>query len=285
MFKTKTRSSTVRSPMLPDAIIAKQIIKWTEGPFSTYSPTYVITNEYLRRALKFIPAKTENALVVASSGDHPIFTTLRGAKNVDTFDISYNAKIIMDIKTAAIHTITYEEYEQLLHDIHLGEELTSIKNMPEIISQLPPIEQNYILDMLGTQFWRTLYPDDQVPTFLSHNEFYRIRKIMPKSFNFIWSDIQELSTRLTKIYDFMHLSNIFDYMGQSDSINALKSLLKYTRPGSTVCIACLYPEHHSQEYFNDIFETIAVSNEKCEWNILAETRKDSVLYVMQRGQR
>lgn len=278
MLTTKKLSSSAQSPIVPDAKIAKLYV--FGAYFAKYSSSYIVTNEDLRHALGFMPPKTENALVVAASGDLPIFATLCGAKNVDTFDISYNAKVIMDIKTAAIHTITYPEYKQLLRKMFWSDDFTSIENMSYIIPQLPPAEQKYIADMRGYPLCQNgLAPDDkQCPTFLTSAEFYNLRKKLPKSFNFIWSDIRELGGKLAKKYDFVHLSNILDYLGLSESVNTLRALIKHTRPNCTICMECMSPYPDAPKKFNYLFSTIALGQKG--WNASVIQRQSSTLYVM-----
>ena len=97
---------------VPNSNIAYNCLR--KGVFSQYSRAYVITNEDLRYSLQFMPKETNRALTVAASGDHPLFCSLYGAKYVDTFDISYNAKCVMDIKVAALRN-NFDFYFQKVH--------------------------------------------------------------------------------------------------------------------------------------------------------------------------
>lgn len=222
--------------MKPDTDIAQQHVNMRG--FREYSPAYVATNEDLRHSMIFVPTKTKNALVVAASGDHPMFTAMHGAKHVDTFDISYNAKLIMDIKTTALPMLNHKKYCKLLSDLCDSYDATTVNNMPKIIELLPKEEQWYIDKMRGERlFCHGALIKKGLPT---AEEFDKMRDVIHKPFNFIWSDIENLHTKLHKSYDFIHLSNIFDYKSGTKAINIFKSLIDYTRPGCNICIENLF---------------------------------------------
>ncbi len=201
------------------------------GPSST---AYVATNEDLRSTLESVPRNIQRALTVAASGDHPMFAMLYGAKYVDTFDISFNAQLIMDIKTNALSLLNYEEYCELLRCLYDSENITSIKNMPQIMKKLTPFEQKYIIEMQGKYLFEKKLGFISFPT---ETEFQKMQQVIKGPFNFIWSDLQTLHTKLDKTYDFIHLSNIFDYLGTyQNCIDILNSLAPYTNPGCNICI-------------------------------------------------
>jgi len=209
-----------------------------EHPFARYSTAYVATNEDLRNALKCMPKDTTRALTVAASGDHPMFAKLYGAKYVDTFDISFNARLIMDIKTHALSLLNYEEYRKLLICLYFSQNITSIENMPQIIERLTTFEQKYIKEIQGNRLFNKQIHLSSI-SFPTETEFQKMQQNINKPFKFIWSDLQTLHTKLTKTYDFIHLSNIFDYLGTyQDCIDVLNSLVSYTNPGCKICITC-----------------------------------------------
>ena len=211
---------------------------FAEHGFSSHSTVYVATNEDLRNALKCMPKDTKRALTVAASGDHPMFIKLYGAKHIDTFDISFNAQLIMDIKTKALSLLNYEEYCNLLKYLYVSKYITHIPNMPQIIKTLTPFEQEYIKEMRGKCLFNKeiKFESISLPT---ESEFQKMRQIINNPFNFIWSDIQTLHEKLVGTYDFIHLSNILDYVGTyQNCTDIIDSLIPYTVPGSNICITC-----------------------------------------------
>ena len=84
-----------------------------------YSHAYVVSNEDLRYTTALTRDMGRKVLTVAGSGDQPLFYKLNGANHIDTFDVSFCAKAIMDIKTAAIRAgMGYDSYKQMLRNFH-----------------------------------------------------------------------------------------------------------------------------------------------------------------------
>lgn len=234
--------------------------------FSPYSTAYVATNEIgLRNTLKHIPDNAQRALTVAASGDHPMFTQLYGIENIDTFDVSWNAKLIMDIKITALALLKHKDYCDLL--IHLNRSRSnamSVKHMPEIVEKLPQFEQQYILEMDDYRlFGHGGIEEDILPT---KSEYRKMRKLINKPYNFIWSDIRHLHTQLKGKYDFMHLSNIMDYIHcyNGDSTRILRQLAKHANPGCNICLVGLTKTpFYACKQFLDSFK--ASKNNKQSW--------------------
>jgi len=181
--------------------------------YSNYSAAYIVTNEFLHDSMLYMPKNCNRALVTAASGDHPLFCSLYGAKHVDTFDISYNAKCIMDIKTAAIKCLNHSEYIDLLCNLYDCRDVTRVHNMDKISNNLSPTEYKYMCSMFGYALFSNRQLRDKNDKFLiSQQDYEKIQKIVKKPYNFIMTNIGRLGTHLTESYDFIHLSNILDYM-------------------------------------------------------------------------
>ena len=214
------------------------------GNFGTYSMAYTVTNEDLRKTMQFIPKKCDNALVVAASGDHPLFCSLYGAKHVDTFDVSYNAKCLMDIKVEAIKKLGYISYLKFLKDIYMLKvkpfcTMKTVKHMPEILEKLPKIESEYIYALHDKAlFSRGAHPISAAsrPSIL---EYYRMRAKVTELYNFIMTDACNLSVYLDKSYDFIHLSNIFDYIPGGEHGKIITDLMKHVNVGGRIVTQCV----------------------------------------------
>ena len=207
--------------------------------FETYSPAYVVTNENLRQLPQLMPKKHENVLTVVGSGDHPLWFSLYGAKHVDTFDISYNAKILMDIKVIALNCLSRNGYNQLLDDFYEinrvpFKDISSIKNMNKILPKLPEVESEYIKKIetakIFRQNWKPLN-STSLPNFL---EYIKLRIQIKKPYNFYMTDIGNLSNFLTTSYDVIHLSNILDYVPRSKHKAIILPLLNHINPGGRI---------------------------------------------------
>ena len=187
------------------------------GLYSGYSAAYGVTTESLHDSMKYMPANCNKALTVAASGDHPLFCSLYGVKQVDTFDISYNAKCIMDIKTAAIKCLNYSKYIDLLKNLCATDNVLNIPNINKISKTLSTAEWAYMCSMVGYRLFSHTTWRDKIDkeSLLSSHEYKKLQKIVNKPYNFIWTPIDDLGVHLTESYDFIHLSNILDYMNDS----------------------------------------------------------------------
>ena len=181
--------------------------------FAKWSPAYVSTNEDVREALRILePNAGGRVLTVTGSGDQALFYKLSGAEHVDTFDISYNAKMIMDIKTSAIANADYDTYSTLIrHIAKVPREITDIlatSGYQPVKNGLTQNMQNYIASIRGLCVCR---PRQYIDEILFKSEFAQLQKTTKENFHFIWSDLYSLSEKITGQYDQIYLSNILQY--------------------------------------------------------------------------
>lgn len=179
------------------------------GDFAAFSPAYLVSNEDLRSAMNMLQPRGADVLTVAGSGDQPIFYKLYGANNVDTFDISYAAKVMMDVKTAAIQKLNNGQYRQMLNGINTARGIADVPEYKTIQSICPVDSQEFIRKMHGVEYYmRGGLWSDSAP-FAS--EYDVLKKSVNGNFNFIWTDLDNLAGRLNTKYDQMYLSNILQY--------------------------------------------------------------------------
>ena len=91
-------------PNVEDAVNAiLMMFEYREFNYGRYSPQMVTTNEiYQIYDLKNYVPKGAQVLTVSASGEQPLFFKLYGAKDVITFDISYNSYLLTSLKIAAL---------------------------------------------------------------------------------------------------------------------------------------------------------------------------------------
>lgn len=219
--------------------MGKTINKVMVSMFLFAGPAYTISNENQRWATQVVP-NVKTVLTVAGSGDQALFYKLAGVKIVDTFDITCNARAIQDIKCAAIKNLKHAEYKDLLIKLH--RERKDVKLLPEIQflwQFLPPetqeiIEINKSRGMFSFGIEANYYPEN-IPT---ETEYTKLKNILGEPFNFIWNDLESMSVNLTEKYDLINLSNIFDYIHNSQTqLMILNNLSKYlNKNGHIVCL-------------------------------------------------
>ena len=225
---------------VPDSDFAK--LFWSSDDFHTYTRAYINTNENLHISMKYMPKRCGRALVVAASGDHPLFCSLYGAEHVDTFDVSYNAKCLMDIKVAALGCLDREQYSDLLEDLYSKNNICDVRYIQEISKRIPQQQYKYLCEMkYYPVFQRGITADifgydDFDGRALTVSEYEKLREILKEPYNFILANIDDLSAHLTGKYDFMHLSNIFDYVPKQNRFDVLEPLLNHVNVGGRILI-------------------------------------------------
>lgn len=229
----------IDTEFIPNCDIARKTLAprgYASSVFSTYSNAYVITNEDLRTSMSFMPPKCEKALVVAGSGDHPLFCSLYGAKHVDAFDISYNAKCITDIKVAALKVIDNKDaYWNLIRGLYSSENVMWVKKMGYILNNLSSVVADYIWNLQESPlFIQGRQPEYNAQNAPTESEYQALRQIVKKPYNFIISDITHLWPQLKYDYDFMHLSNVCDYFSKAERVDNILPLLNYVNVGGKI---------------------------------------------------
>ncbi len=212
--------------------------------FSHNSPTYLFTTENLRDT--FVFGNISRALTIGSSGDHFFNAVLRGAKDVDCFDINIFSKYITELKKIAVEHLSYDDFIQMFFennkDIYTGfRHFLSIpcRYVGDLI--FSPQRQRILKDMYISKpqiLYNCGYLNSEV-------EYNNLKKLLPGvNFNFILTDVQFLDKKFNKKYDLMHLSNISDYahlMFKNNYLlqfneNVIKPLLPYlTDNGLIIC--------------------------------------------------
>ncbi len=203
--------------------------------FSNYSPAYVLSNENLRWIAGRTPESAQRVLTTTGSGDQPMFYRINGATHVDTFDISYCAKAIMDVKTAALQTLSRDEYIALLNALHTTASAQATPAMQQILPHLPRPSADFIRRMDGCKiFSNGLRPGSYPQHMPTEDEYAKMRATITEPFKFIWTDLESLHARLLDEYDVINLSNIFEYMSEAQIHSVLASLRNHVRPGGQI---------------------------------------------------
>ncbi len=254
------------APNADEALHFRKICTLSDRRWVRYAPAYVITNEPLRAEMAFMPKNCNNALTVAASGDHPFFCKLHGARHVTTFDITCNAKLMSDIKIAALHELNIGEYFDLLKSLHTAKNPLFVPNMNKIIPHLPAFVQKYMVDMTKHGF--SLFSagrgtESYIPRSLQTSDFQELKTLVNEPFDFIWSDAVDL--QLTEHYDFIHLSNISDYLSYEKMGQVLINMINHTNVGGTI-----FAEQQNHPNAELLFPQ--VSEKLSNWKLLSRGR-------------
>lgn len=234
----------------PDPTYGTTFLPW-RGHGLEYSHAYVASNEDLRYTTGLTRHMGRRVLTTAGSGDQPLFYTLNGAAQTDTFDISFCAKAIMDIKTAAIQSgMPYEQYKNMLGQLHDAPAASKTENIPEILSRIPRDSAEFVRGMDGYRiFGNGLHPDNYATEQPNADEYAMLQKTITGPFKFIWSDVADLHTQLITEYDVINLSNIFEW-SPNLIIPTLASLRNHVRPGGIILVQTGHPIAIHRNYKN-----------------------------------
>lgn len=247
--------------------------------FTQYAHAYVTSNENMSELMDVMRPQGKSVLAVAGSGDQPVFFKLHDAAHIDSFDVSYCAKVIMDLKTAAIQSVPYEKYIGMLRFLQNdSRQITDFETYRDIKHLCPDETQQFIKDMSGCKICRGgghLYFEN-IP---SREEYATLSAKITEPFNFIWSDLRDLHKKLTRPYDQIYLSNIMQYhMNYDFACKTVHNLLDFVTPGGTILF-------YSAPYFThadrDVFTAISPALSKYV-SFQLSRYKNSVFYVMKK---
>ncbi len=225
--------------------------------FCKFSPAYTISNECLSEAMEILKPQGKSVLTVAGSGDQAFFYKIYGALHVDTFDISYCAKVMMDVKTAAVQNLRCGEYKKFLDSIESA--AVNIPDVPEykkISSDLSGDVKDFMNDMRGVAYRLNSSYNFNVMT---ARQYRKLRNSIKAPFNFIWSDIMELSGRLTRKYDQVYLSNIFqyNYHKKDENVKLIQDLLMSLNDGGEIMFFLTpFIRPHEKDALRDIAKSL-----------------------------
>lgn len=202
-----------------------------------YSHAYVVSNENLRYTTALTRHMGRKVLTVAGSGEQPLFYTLNDAEKITTFDISLSARAIMEIKTQAIKSgMSYEQYVQLLTDLHSAPSASQVNGMSDILPKISTHSAYFVRGMDGYRiFGNGPHLENYKKEMISADEYITLQEKLTSHFNFIWSDVATLHTHLNDEYDVINLSNIFEWYPNLIQ-STLQNLHDYIRPGGYILV-------------------------------------------------
>ena len=234
----KPNATAARNAILANNVHKHTIVFDNRAPiFNKYTPAYAVSNENVHDVVqKFMPKCNPSVLTVAASGDHPLICRLNGAKNITTFDISYNAKVIMDVKNAAIHQLNIGEYSQLLENLYHTQNVPSVPHMDQIVPRLKSTVRRYIQQTNGVRLFSNGFsPQSYARYAIMPSEYKKLQNMEYKPFPFIWSDIKDLDLR-DNMFDFVHLSNVLDYVPYDDLTPVMRKIQPHVNIGGRIVI-------------------------------------------------
>ena len=209
--------------------------------FSQYSNTYTVSNEDIVTETKLCSPQDARVLTVAASGDQPMFYAIAGASHIDTFDISFMSRVIMDFKTTALQTMTWSKYCQQLTSMPNLTAASQQKKFAQVVERMPATTRDVMTNLVQHRpmvFSYSLHIEKRdLPT---RGEYALMQKTITQPFNFIWTDLASLHTCIDSQYDIINLSNIADHITPANLARDIQNLIPYLTPNGRILIATIF---------------------------------------------
>ena len=191
------------------------------GNHNAFGRAYLFANENVAEYIKNFNMQGKRVLSVAAGGDHVFECLLNGASFVDTFDINYAQKPIIELKTRMIKALPYEDFM----DFFFNEYCFFDKKIIEPIWNDFSPELSLYLDWyycMGPSASRSMfvyggaaasdYEIDSLSYLKDKQTYNRLAAVLPKKIKFTHLGAFDISAKIDTKYDYILLSNIFDYL-------------------------------------------------------------------------
>lgn len=240
---------------------------------------YPFTNENILGYYSNIDFSNKSVLSVTSSGDHIINAFLMGAKSVYAFDLNPLAKHYVELKIAAIKTLSLEEFILFFYNKSgiLKKHFLNKGTYLKIRNSLDD-KTKYFWDYLFQKYSKKdivksyLFTDDflnirallKVNPYLNLTNYYKVREILNnKTVTYYDGNLSEIYL-LKKKFDILILSNIPAFLNDiydKNSLKRLKNLIeKISKENSRVVVNYYYNNLLSNYDYNIIYDNKKVRN-------------------------
>lgn len=213
----------------PSRIFSGPVFDINKNINKTTALAYQFTNEPLDVIFKDLDFKDKRVASVGSSGDQLLFAAYNGAKDLTLIDGGIYAEFVVDLKISAIRNLDYMDFMEYWDNGYLVDE-----------NIYPKLSKD--LSEKSKLFWDTLYKEFQAgydcdyqnpQTFFKNRIFHRygntfsghfcemyrneenfnkLKKMLTDcKFRYIKCDFGEFPKKLDGKYDYIFLSNVYDY--------------------------------------------------------------------------
>ena len=196
---------------------------------------YPFTTENIDGYLSKIDVDNKDVLTVCSSGDHVLNLILKGAKKIDTFDISPLSKYYLNLKIAGVKALEYKEFLDFFRYVDYPK---AFENNSKAFDFKKYLKISPYLDKYTRTFWDSLYmefdgielreneflfsrDEDKnrvlvnINAYLKEENYYKLKSILNSKeydIKFYYNNMLELPNVLKDKYDIIMLSNIPQYL-------------------------------------------------------------------------
>lgn len=204
-----------------------------EDNFGLCCKLYNMTTENLLEFVNKVECKDKNVLTVTGSGDQAFNVILNGAKNITCFDINPLSFCQLNLKRAAITTLSFDEFCKFFYITHSINDDFSFFDKKLFDKFAGKLDNdtfdvfNYIYDFYNGNtkyiardiyfyFYYEIETMKNMSNYLNPTDYKKLAYILNNSdinIDFIESDFKNLSNKIgDKKFDLIMLSNISDYI-------------------------------------------------------------------------
>ena len=277
--------------MPDDLILAIRLVENIKISNTNFSSTYMFSNENINGFIKKISLNKKNALTVCSSGDQAFNLVLNGAYKVDLFDINGFTKYYFYFKKAAIMGLSYQEFINFFFPTLFNKNVFNFDSYLNLRNKIDDDEVrvfwDYLfchysgIDLYNSKLFHKLYYSKKnilkINEYLINEDNYnRLKELLiNKQFNFYNINLFDDSLYFNDKYDFVYLSNIFDYLFSNSELEYAKSIKKiianlsnYTNDGGDIAVnyIYLYNEDYDKDSYFSNFNSLCFRNEYFDAN-------------------
>ena len=174
---------------LKDGISQQNIYNW-------HAPVFLFTNENIAGYLKGINSLAgKKVLSVAGSGDHAFECLLNGASSVDTFDINYLQKHVLELKAKMIKHLPYYDFMRFFFDKNNFFNRNIIKPIWHTFSPGLRVFLNKYYKTQNADMFRyresqsSFYTTDKISYINDELAYQHLSQIMPEKISFKQTDL------------------------------------------------------------------------------------------------
>ena len=218
--------------------INNSITNKSNTSFESEGLIYPFTNEELKTLFN-LDLTNKASLVVTSSADHILHAVLNGSIDITSFDINIFSKYYANLKIAMIKTYNYFEFANKITSF-INACNKNRFNLKLIYKVLNDVSNNLSNDDVifwnefFNQYNKSIYRENvfklgNTLSFCSYydkNKYYGLKeKLNNIKINYVDSDIISLEEKTNKKFDYVHISNIPDYIKNPEIFSSVFIML------------------------------------------------------------
>ncbi len=221
------------------------------------SKVYHCSNERLNAYFKDLNIKGSRIATVGSSGDQVLNAIFYGAKDITLIDANIFTRAYFEYKTAMIKNLDFETfkshlgmfsmfnwktYSKISHDLSKRSKQFFDELMLNQDENGHDYDEGYLTDSMirNNLFHTPCYPHDEKVENLFYNnakDFKKLKHLLIKNnfkINYINADITEFSKKLNGKFDYIFLSNIYDYVDEKIMVPIINKLYRKLNAGGAI---------------------------------------------------